>query len=214
MKKVSLSGSLRENVGKKDAKKSREKGFVPCVVYGGKEQIHFTLEEKDFKKLIFTPETYFIELDIDGKQTRTILKDIQYHPVTDRVMHADFLEIFPDKPVDVGVPIILEGSSPGVLKGGILIKQLRKLRIKGLPDDIPEKIRVNIDELEIGNSIKVSDISIETLQLTDPGNQLIVAVKTARSIIAEEEEEGKEGVEGEEGAEGGEAAPENEGGDS
>ena len=113
MKTVSMSGSLRENVGKKDAKAHRREGKIPCVLYGGKDQIHFTLDDKEFSKIIFTPEVYIINLKVDGKEHTAILQDVQYHPVTDRVLHADFLQVLDGKPVVIGIPIKLEGAAPG-----------------------------------------------------------------------------------------------------
>jgi large subunit ribosomal protein L25 len=195
MKKVSLSGSLRGNVGKKDAKEARNKGLVPCVIYGGKEQIHFSLEAPDFKTILFTPETYLIEINIDGKTHQTILKDIQYHPVSDKVLHADFYEIQPEKPLTVALPVKLTGTSPGVIAGGKLRLKLRKLTVKGLLNAIPEKIELSISKLKIGQSIKVKDVQIKNLTLVDPASSVIADVKTARGIVAieaEEEEAGEE----------------------
>jgi large subunit ribosomal protein L25 len=195
MKKVSLSGSLRGNVGKKDAKEARNKGLVPCVIYGGKEQIHFSLEAPDFKTILFTPETYLIEITIDGKTHQTILKDIQYHPVSDKVLHADFYEIQPEKPLTVALPVKLTGTSPGVIAGGKLRLKLRKLTVKGLLNAIPEKIELSISKLKIGQSIKVKDVQIKNLTLVDPASSVIADVKTARGIVAieaEEEEAGEE----------------------
>lgn len=123
MKKVSLSGSLRENVGKKDAKRVRREGSIPCVIYGGEKQIHFAVEDLAFDSLIFTPDVYEINLDIDGKKFTAILQDVQYHPVTDKVLHADFLEVLDGKPVIVGVPVHLIGDSVGVIRGGKLIQK-------------------------------------------------------------------------------------------
>ena len=141
MKTVSMSGSPRENVGKKDAKKARREGRVPCVLYGGKEQIHFSLLEKDFVKIIFTPEVYILNIGIDGNQYTAILQDIQYHPVTDSILHADFLELTPGKPVVIGIPVKFTGDPPGVLLGGRLRKKIRKLIVKGMVDDLPEYFR-------------------------------------------------------------------------
>ena len=117
-----MSGSLRENVGKKDAKKHRKEGNVPCVLYGGKEQTHFIVTELGFKKLVFTPDVFIVNLNIDGTEYKSILQDVQYHPVTDRVLHADFLEVVPNKPLIVGLPLTFEGTSPGVIRGGKMIK--------------------------------------------------------------------------------------------
>lgn len=206
MKTVSLSGASREHVGKKDAKKHRKEGKIPCVLYGGEKQIHFTTDEKAFGKIIFTPEVYLINLNIDGKECHAILQDIQYHPVTDVVLHADFLEIVDGKPVTVAIPVKFEGKSPGVVQGGKLIKKMRKLTVRGLVSDIPEDILVNISKLKIGDSIRVRDMEIEKLSFTDPASAQIVGVRTARTVLAEDEED-EEGGEAAEG-EGGEAAAE------
>ncbi len=186
MKTVSLSGSLRENVGKKDAKKQRKEGRVPCVIYGGKDQKHFSLDQKDFKKIIFTPEVFIIKIDLGGETFETILQDIQYHPVTDIVLHADFLELIPGKHVTLAIPVELEGTAPGAIKGGKLQLKLRKIRVKGLVEDMPEHIVLNISDLDIGNSIKMKDIPGEKLQFLEPVNAVVVSMKAARGVSDEE----------------------------
>ncbi len=195
MKTVSISGSLRENVGKKDAKKNRKLGKIPCVVYGGKEQIHFTVDEISFSKLIFTPEVFIIKIDLDGKEYTSILQDIQYHPVTDKVIHVDFLEVIPGHPIVISIPVKLEGSSQGVLKGGMFIQKLRKLKTKALSKHLPDNIVIDISDLEIGDFTRVKDIKQENLELLDVPNAIIVGVKTARGIEEEETEEEAEGEE-------------------
>jgi large subunit ribosomal protein L25 len=189
MKTVSMSGSLRENVGKKDAKKNRREGKVPCVIYGGKEQIHFLTDEKAFSKIIFTPEVYILKINVGNKEFNAIIQDIQYHPVTDRVLHADFLEIVPGRKVTIAIPVKVEGVAPGVLKGGKLVKKLRKLKVQGLPEDFPDFIVINIDELNIGDSIKVKEVKFEKLEFLDTPTAVIISVKTARGATAEEEAE-------------------------
>lgn len=203
MKTVSLSGSPRGNVGKKDAKQARKEGKVPCVVYGGQEQVHFYLEETDFKTILFTPDTYRIKLNVEQKEHDVILQDIQYHPVTDSVLHADFFEISADKPLKVSIPVELTGTSKGVLRGGKLVMKFRKLLVKGLIGNIPDKIVVNITKLDIGASIKISDVKVENVELLDPRNAMVVTVRTARVVAAadEEDEEGAAGGEGEAPAE-------------
>ncbi len=203
MKNVSLSGSLRENVGKKDAKKHRKLGKVPCVLYGGKEQIHFIAEERDFKDIIFTPDVHIINLTLNGKKVDAILQDIQYHPVTDRILHVDFLEIFPGKQVVIAIPIALEGTAPGVIKGGRLIKKIRKIKVKALVENLPDQIVVNISKLDIGGRIKVGDLSVNNITFLDNPNSIVVGVFSARVTVAVEDEE----TEDEEGTEGGEEKP-------
>jgi len=189
MKTVSMSGSLREGVGKKDAKKIRREGKVPCVLYGGKEQIQFLMDEKFFIKILFTAEVYLLKINIDGKEYDSILQDVQYHPVTDKVLHADFLEILQGKKVTIAIPVKVEGVAPGVLQGGKLHKKLRKIKIKGLVEDLPDSFTVNIDQLNIGDSIKVKDVKNDKLEFLDMPGSVIVSVKTARGATAEEEAE-------------------------
>ncbi len=191
MKTVSLSGSLRENVGKKDAKSLRKAEMVPCVLYGGEEQIHFATEDKNFKKILFTPECYVINFDINGKSYNTILQDIQYHPVTDKVLHADFLLVKENKPITVTLPVAIEGQAPGVLHGGKLVQSMRKVKVSGLAKDLPEYINVNIDELNIGNSIKVKDLKIQGVKTLSPESSVIVSVIASRGAVAPVEEADK-----------------------
>lgn len=177
-----MSGSLRENVGKKDAKKVRNQGLVPCVIYGGKEQIHFSTDAKNFQKIVFTPEVCFVKIDIDGKQFDAILQDIQYHPVTDIVYHADFMEINNDKPIVMNIPIKISGTAPGVLKGGKMVQKFRKLKIKALPEKMPETINISINELEIGQAVKVADVASENYQILDNKNNTIVTINVTRAV--------------------------------
>jgi len=189
MKTVSLSGSLRENVGKKDTKALRMAEMVPCVMYGsGEEQVHFATAEKNFKKILFTPETYIIEFDVNGKVYKTILQDIQYHPVTDRVLHADFLIVKDDQPITVTLPVALEGSAAGVMRGGKLKKGVRKVKVCGLIKDLPDYIKVNISNININEAIKVKDLNIENVTPVTPGYTVIVAVNMARGAVVSTEE--------------------------
>ncbi len=205
MKKVSVSGSPRENVGKKDAKRLRREGFVPCVIYGGKEQIQFYTSEKSFKDIVYTPDACIIEIDIKGKKKEAVLQDIQFHPVTDNILHADFLEISKDKPVKIALPIRVVGDSPGVIAGGKMLVKRRRLDIRALPDKLPADIDIDISKLDIGDSVVVGDLSIDDVEFVDPDNSVVVIVKSARAAmmapVEPEEEEGEE-EEGEEGEEG------------
>ncbi|MBW7846510.1 MAG: 50S ribosomal protein L25/general stress protein Ctc [Bacteroidales bacterium] len=189
MKTVSMSGSLRENVGKKDAKALRYDGQVPCVLYGGAQQLHFSMGLDAFKKIIFTPETFVIEITIDGKTYKTLLKDIQYHPVGDQVIHADFLEISDDKPVVVSLPVKLTGSSPGVLRGGKLKHKLTRLTAKGLVANMPDFVEISLSQLNIGQSIKVKNLEFDQIKFIDNANSVIVEVATARGVTLTPEEE-------------------------
>ena len=193
MKTVSLSGSLRGNVGKKDAKKARRKGLVPCVLYGGKEQIPFVLEEKAFKPILFTPDAYIINLNINEKTHQAILQDVQYHPVTDSLLHADFYEITPGKPVKVAIPLRFVGTSDGVLRGGRLVRKFNKLLVKGLTEHIPEFIEIDITPLDIGDSIKIENLKVPDIEFLEPKRSMVVTVRTSRVMTtsADEEAEGE-----------------------
>ncbi len=215
MKTVSMSGSPRENVGKKDAKKQRREGNVPCVLYGGKEQVHFIMDERNFTKILFTPDVFIINLDLDGKSFQAILQDIQYHPVTDKVLHADFLELAEGKPVRIAIPVMLTGSASGIIKGGRLVHKMRKINIKGLIEALPDNVVIDISKLEIGDTIKIKDLTLGKVEMLDLPSEMVVGVRTTRVVVEEEEEEeeeGEEGVEGEEGAPAAEGAAPAEGG--
>ncbi len=198
MKIVSMSGSPRENVGKKDAKMNRKNGKVPCVLYGGEDQIHFLANEKDFKNIIFTPEVCFIDLEINGKQYKATLQDVQYHPVSDNILHVDFLQIIDDKPIIMSIPIKVGGTSPGVLRGGKLAIKMRKLKLKGLADVLPDNIKVDISALDIGDNVKVNSLSVEGVDLLDVPTSIVVAVKASRKaedLDETEEDETETGAE-------------------
>lgn len=188
MKTVSMSGSLRENVGKKDAKKHRREGNVPCVLYGGEEQIHFAMPERSFKDIIFTPNSFIVELNIGSKKYNSVLKDVQYHPVSDQILHVDFLQIFDDKEVAIHVPIRVVGTSKGVLKGGKLIRKYRKLLVKALPKYLPDEIIVDITKLNINESRKVMEMKLDNIEFLDPPTSIVVSIQSARAVVGDEEE--------------------------
>lgn len=197
MKSVSISGSRRENVGKKDAKAQRGQGMIPCVVYGGKEQKMFVVEEKQFQKLLYTPEVLFVELNIDGVTTKAIVQETQFHPITDRLLHVDFLEVVDGKPICVALPFKVKGTSPGVLKGGFLQKRARKLKVRGLLENIPEEVVADISKLDINDMIKVADINIDNVEIVDHVNKVLVSVNPTRNAVTttEGEEAAEEGAE-------------------
>lgn len=199
MKTVSLSGSPRVNVGKKGAANLRKNGSIPSVVYGGKEQIHFSILENEAKKIVFTPNVYLIELDVDGKKLNVILQETQIHPVTDRILHLDFLEVSEETPFKISLPVKLEGFSRGVRNGGKLTQNFRKLRVFGLAKDMPDAISIDISPIKIGEKIRVTDLKISSLNFLDPENAVVVGVQTARAVIEEEEEEEDEASEAAEG---------------
>ena len=189
MNSVSLSGSLRENVGKKDAKKLRAQGLVPCVIYGNGREIRFYTEAKSFKTILFTPETYIVDFTIDGQVYRTILQDIQYHPISDEVLHADFLEVTEEKPITVTLPVRTEGTSPGVMRGGKLKVRIPRLKVKGLIKDLPDFVIVDINNLNVNQAIRVKDVVIENVTPLVAANNIVCDVKAKKSAITEEETE-------------------------
>ena len=202
MKTVTLSGSPRENVGKQDAADLRRNERIPAVLYGGEKQIHFSISENEAKKLIFTPNVYIVELEIKGEKVKAIVQESQLHPVTDRILHIDFLQILDNKPFKIKIPVRLEGFSRGVQNGGRLRQNFRKLKVLGLEQDMPEAVVIDITSLRIGHKRRVSDLSIPGIKFLDPLNAVVVGVQTARTAIADDEEDELEELEGAEGAEG------------
>ena len=185
MKSVSISGSPRVNVGKTDATALRNAKQVPCVLYGGKEQVHFSVLEADFKNLIYTPSVNTVNLDIAGKKYNAILQEAQFHSVKDNLLHVDFLEIVAGKPVTMNIPVRTTGTSPGVRNGGKLNKKLKTLRVKGLVEKMPDTIDVAIDNLEIGQGVRVSDIKLDGLTFLNAQNITVVSVQITRAVAAE-----------------------------
>ena len=193
MKSVSISGSLRENVGKKDAKAQRSKGMIPCVIYGGKEQKMFVVDEREFKNLLYTPEVRYAEVNINGDVRRAIVQETQFHAITDKLMHVDFLEVVDGKPITIEIPFKVKGTSPGVLKGGLLKKRVRKLKVRGLLENIPEEITADISSMEINDMTKIGDIHVDNLEIVDNPNKVILQVVPTRgSAAASTEEETEE----------------------
>ena len=190
MKTLAMFGYKRNDLGKAATKAVRAAGKVPCVLYGGKEHIHFTMYESDFKLLVYTPNTYKVQLDIDGTIFKTILKDMQFHPVNDSIRHADFLELDDNKEIEILIPIKCVGNSVGVRQGGKLMIKQQKLRVKGLPANLPEFIEIKIDALEIGKSIVVKELSSPNIVLLDSPNNPVVIVKSTRAAVSAASEDG------------------------
>ena len=209
MKSLAISVKSRENVGKSNTRALRNQGNVPCVLYGGEKQVCFYAHENDFRKLVYTPDVFIVELNIDGEIKKAIMQDIQFHPVTDKILHIDFLEVFDDKKVTVSIPVVLHGLAIGVRNGGNLMFRRRKIITRGLVENLPDVIEINIDDINIGQFIYIKDIEVEGCEFLAPASSVVVGVKTSRAAIEEETEE----EEGEEGEEGAESAP-SEGGDS
>ena len=201
MKTLAISVKERQNVGKSNTRALRNQGNVPCVLYGGEKQVTFYAHENDFRKLVYTSDSFVVELSIDGTVTKAIMQDIQFHPVTDKILHIDFLEVFEDKLITVSIPVVLKGTSIGVKNGGNLMFRRSKIVTKGLIANLPNSIELNIEHLNIGMFTYIKDISIEGCQLVAPGNSVVVGVKTARAVV-EEEVEVEEGADGESPVEG------------
>lgn len=188
MKTIAISGSLRENVGKRDAKELRYTGKVPAVLYGGKEQVHFSIDAPSLRDLVYTAEVNFAEIEVGGKKTKAILKDIQFHPLTEQILHIDFLQLFDDKNVTMEIPVKLTGTSPGVKMGGKLVQKLRKLKVNALPKDMPQYVEVSLEALEVGKSTRVRDLKPEGYTITNVGEDTIVSVVMSRALKQAEQE--------------------------
>ena len=181
MKTFELTGSKRESTGKKAAKAYRKESLVPCVLYGGDEVVHFTVTKEGIRKLIYTPEVHIVNLSVEGKNYTAILKEMQTHPVSDEVIHVDFLQIFENKPVVLDIPIVLEGLAQGVKDGGKLSMDMRNLKVKGLYKDFPEKLVINIESLGLGKTIQVGNLHFDNLELLNSKDNVVAAVKATRA---------------------------------
>jgi large subunit ribosomal protein L25 len=194
MKTISLKGELRTKSGKKEAallrrdkdpKGAKKDVRVPCILYGGKEQIKFSIIEKDFKPLVYTPEIHAVKLNVEGKEYNAILQDIQFHVVNDHIIHADFLEVVPGKSVVMNLPVQTEGTAPGVKAGGKLQKKLRTVRVKGPVDKMIDVLRLDVSKLEIGDSIRVGDLKYDGLTFLQAPNITVVGVRITRNVVEE-----------------------------
>ncbi len=192
MKTILLKGETRSEVGSRTAKELRNKGMVPCVMYSeGKEAIHFAIYQADFKNLVYTHNAYKVKLEIDGNTYTSILQDMQFHPVSEAILHADFMSVAEGKKVVMEVPIRVVGNSPGVRAGGKLVRKINRLRLRGLLSEMPDYVDVSIDTLEIGQSAKVRNLSLENLEILDAPENAIVTVKTTRALMQAAAEAGK-----------------------
>tara|TARA_R110002012_G_scaffold263456_1_gene446179 strand:+ start:1189 stop:1824 length:636 start_codon:yes stop_codon:yes gene_type:complete len=206
MKSITITGSKRESVGKKATKALRNAGKVPCVLYGGEKPLHFSADEPAFKNLVYTPNAHTAVIEIEGGATYdAVLQDIQFHPVTDAILHIDFYQLFADKEVTMNIPVRLVGNSPGVRNGGRLLFRKRKLAIKALPAKLPDFFDVDISKLKIGGTIAVETLLNNDFVILHPDSTAVVQVKAARNAVVadDEDEEGEEGA-----AEGAEASTE------
>ncbi|MCT1525227.1 MULTISPECIES: 50S ribosomal protein L25/general stress protein Ctc [Sphingobacterium] len=191
MKSIAISGSARQNVGKRDSRELRYEGQIPAVLYGGKEQTHLSVSAADLKSVLYTPEVIFVELDINGKKTKAIVQDAQFHPLTDLVTHVDFLELFDDKEVSINIPVKLTGTSPGVKMGGKLVQKLRSLRVKALPNNLPQEVEVPMEGLEVGKSFRVGQVKLENAVVLNNADDTIVSVIMSRALRQAEQEAAK-----------------------
>jgi len=197
MKSITIQGTKRESVGKKSTKALRDAELVPCVVYGGEETLNFSAEERAFKGLVYTPEAHTVSIEVDGKTIPAVLQDIQFHPLTDKILHVDFYQLSEDKPVIMEVPVKLTGRSKGVVAGGALRQSFRKLKVKAIPANLPDEIVVDITPLKIGSKLYVGDIKTQGFSFMHPDNAVVVAVKMARTALkggaAAEDDDEEEG---------------------
>ena len=205
MKTFALGANARET-NKIANRALRNQGKVPCVLYGGEKQVYFSAKENDLNKLVNTPNVYLVKIDIDGESYQAILQDIQFHPLTDRIIHIDFLQVFDDKEVTVSIPVNFIGTPIGVRNGGNLLVRRRAIKTRAIPANLPDAIDINIEELKIGKFLYIGDVRDEKYTFLAEDKSVIVGVKTARGAVEEEEEEDEETAEGAEApAEGGEA---------
>ena len=190
MKSITIKGSKRESVGKTATRALRNADKVPCVLYGGKNPLHFSANELDFSKLVYTPNAHTVVLEINGDQkVNAILQDIQFHPVSDKILHVDFYQLSDDKPVNMEIPVVIEGAAPGVmLEGGTLVISKRKLKVRALPKNLPDFIKVDISSLKLGNKISTADLESEDFTILHPSNTVVCKVRTSRASMSIESE--------------------------
>jgi len=215
MKTITISAEKRTELGKKSTRDLRKADHVPCVMYGGAEVVHFHAHENDFRHIVYTPSAFIVEVDLDGKKHKAVMHDLQFHPVTDKLNHIDFVEVFDDKPVTVEVPIKLVGAAIGLKDGGKPRQRRRVLKVRGLVQHLPDELDIDITDVSIGDVIKIGDLSYDNLEILDPSQSMIFAVVSSRISkgmeMGEAEAEAEEAAaaaaaaEGAEG-EGGEAA--------
>ena len=200
MKSITIKGSKRESVGKVSTKALRNAGKVPCVLYGGDKALHFSADELAFSNLVYTPNVYTATIELDkGEVYKAILQDIQFHPVSDKILHIDFYQLHDDKEVTMDIPVTLVGTAPGVINGGNLRFPYRTLRVRALPGDLPDFINADISNLDIGDKLHVSELETGKLNILHPDNTVVAQVRVSRMTLSAEEEmddEDEEGVEG------------------
>jgi large subunit ribosomal protein L25 len=191
MKSITIKGSERESVGKKSTKALRDAGMVPCVIYGGNQPVHFAAEEKAFKGLVYTPNAHTVVIELGGKTYNAILQDIQFHPVSDAILHIDFFQLNDDKEIVMEVPVNITGTSPGVLLGGVLRLNQRRLKVKALPKNLPDFVEANISELQMGNKLYVTKLAADNFKLMHPENTVVCQVRISRAAMKAAQEAAK-----------------------
>ena len=191
MKSITITGSKRESVGKVATKALRNAGKVPCVLYGGDKALHFSADETAFKNLVYTPNVYTAKIEFEGNKYNAILQDIQFHPVSDKILHIDFYQLFDDKLVTLAIPVQLVGTAPGIIRGGSLRFAQRKLNVRALPADLPDFIDANISKLDIGDKLYVTEVSSKKYTILHPENTVIAQVRTSRNVAKAATEEAK-----------------------
>lgn len=188
MKTIEINGTFRNELGKKYTRQLRKAGNVPCIIYGKEKNINFSAHENSFKKLVYTHEAHLVDLNLDGQVFKAVLHDLQFHPVTDRILHVDFVQVFDDKPIIMDVPVVITGDSVGVKAGGKLSVKRRHLKIKGLAQTLPDHIEIDVTDLKIHNSVKVGELKLDKIEFLDPKIATVVTVSTSRVALKTEEE--------------------------
>lgn len=182
MKSITITGSKRESVGKVATKALRNAGKVPCVLYGGNKALHFSADETAFKNLVYTPNVYTAKIEFEGNKYNAILQDIQFHPVSDKILHIDFYQLFDDKMVTMAIPVQLVGTAPGIIRGGSLRFAMRKLNVRALPADLPDYIDADISKLDIGDKLYVTEMKSKKFSILNPENTVVAQVRTSRNV--------------------------------
>jgi large subunit ribosomal protein L25 len=191
MKSITIKGSERENVGKKATKAVRDAGMVPCVIYGGNQPVHFVADERAFKDLVYTPNAHTVVVELNGTSYNVIMQDIQFHPVSDKILHIDFFQLSDDKEIVMEVPVKITGTSPGVLLGGVLRLNQRRLKVKALPKNLPDFVEASISELQMGNKLYVTKLETNNFKLMHPDNTVVCQVRISRAAMKAAQEAAK-----------------------
>ncbi|MBL0339730.1 MAG: 50S ribosomal protein L25/general stress protein Ctc [Bacteroidetes bacterium] len=183
MKSLELAGTKREGLTKQHTKKLRDAGMVPCVIYGGDETVHFSAPVLSFRSLVYSPDVHTVKINVDGKIHTAIMQELQFHPVSDKILHIDFLAIHDDKKVVIDIPVKISGTSEGQKQGGKLLSKVRKLKVKAFPTHLPDAVTVDVTNLTIGQSVRVGDLKLEGVEFLDTANNIIVGIRTTRNVV-------------------------------